>query len=88
MSRELKTVEMRCDDGAENLVFTKYTYDNGESSYEVTLEDSYCALRVNRFKRAWRAFWAKPIYYSGIFKDDGTDVKKWLLDCLKCMEEA
>lgn len=80
-----KSVEMRCDDGAENLVFTRYEYrydEKSEDNYEITLEDSYCRTRCNRFVRAWKAFWGKPIYYSGVYTDGKEKVKKWLLDCL------
>ena len=49
---KVKSVEMRCDDHAENLVFTRY--DDG---FDITLEDSYCRTRCNRFVRAWKAFW-------------------------------
>ena len=82
-----KTVELRCDDRAENLVFTKDTFDSLETCYEITIEDSYCASRMNRFKRAWKAFWGKPIYYSGIYTEDKEKVRKWLLDCLKLLDE-
>lgn len=76
--KEVKSVEMRCDDRAENLVFT-YDFDDG---CDITIEDSYCASRCNRFVRAWKAFWGKPIYYSGVYTGDKEKVKKWLLDCL------
>lgn len=87
---EVKSVEMRCDDRAENLVFTRYEYKptamNHDPStfydYEITLEDSYCRTRCNRFVRAWKAFWGKPIYYSGICTRDKYKLRKWLLDCL------
>ena len=93
--REVKSVELRCDDRAENLVFTRYEYEptamNHDPStfydYEINLEDSYCRTRCNRFVRAWKAFWGKPIYYSGIYTGDKEKVRKWLLDCLKLLEE-
>ena len=51
-----KSVEMRCDDQAENLVFTRYESElhlkNGSTvrdiDFEITLEDSYCRTRCNR----------------------------------------
>lgn len=94
--REAKSVEMRCDDRAENLVFTKYEYEPYQTidsvvhdvDYEITLEDSYCGPRYNRFVRAWKAFWGKPIYYSGVYTNDKEKVKKWLRDCLALLEET
>lgn len=86
-------VILRCDDNAETLVFTRYEYPDSkyEPDYEVNIEDSYCGGDFmgikGRFKRAWRAFFAKPIYYSGIFTDDKEKIKKWLKDCLDVIEE-
>ena len=87
MIRKIKTVELRCDDLAENLVFNKYSYEDCDIDYEINIEDSYCASRCNRFVRAWKAFLAKHIYYSGIYTNDKEKVRKWLLDCLKLLEE-
>ena len=82
--KEVKSVELRCDDRAENLVFTCDSY----VGYDITIEDSYCVSRCNRFVRAWKAFWGKPIYYSGIYTEDKEKVRKWLLDCLKLVSDA
>ena len=93
---EIKSVELRCDDCAENLVFTRYEYEPYQTidsvvqniDYEINLEDSYCRTRCNRFVRAWKAFWGKPIYYSGIYTNDKGKVRKWLNDCLKLINET
>ena len=69
---EVKSVELRCDDRAELLVFNRYDYEptytpdsiERDIDYEINIEDSYCGARCNRFVRAWKAFWGKPIYYS------------------------
>ena len=82
--KEVKSVEMRCDDRAENLVFSCDNYDG----YDITIEDSYCGPRYNRFVRAWKAFWGKPIYYSGVYTEDKEKVKRWLLDCLHLVNET
>ena len=94
--REAKSVELRCDDRAENLVFTRYEYEPYQTidsvvrniDYEINLEDSYCRAHYNRFVRAWKAFLGKPIYYSGIYTDDKEKVKKWLNGCLKLVNET
>lgn len=93
---EVKSVELRCDDRAELLTFNRYEYKPTQTpdsiirdvDYEINLEDSYCRTRCNRFVRAWKAFWAKPIYYSGIYTRDKEKVRKWLLDCLKLVNET
>ena len=92
---EVKTVELRCDDRAELLVFNRYEYEPTQTpdsivrnvDFEINLEDSYCRTRCNRFVRAWKAFWGKPIYYSGIYTENKEKVRKWLNDCLKLLED-
>ena len=80
-------VTLRCEDGAEVVVFTKYTY-NGEPefSYEICVEDSYIGGDYKgffgRIKRAWRAFWDKPVVYTGIYCEDENKMKYFLWDCL------
>lgn len=86
-----KNVYFRCNDNAEMAVFTKYDWSDGDTDYEFTIEDSYCGGDYmgikGRFKRAWKAFWAKPIYYTGVYSDDAERVKKFLNDCLDLMKE-
>ena len=37
---------------------------------------------AGRFKRAWKAFWAKPIYHTGIYVEGEGRIRKFLEDCL------
>lgn len=92
---KVNNVIFRCKDHAEALVFNKYDYEESEDfdvDYEINLEDSYCGGDYmgikGRFKRAWHAFWAKPIRYSGVYTDSAKDIKKWLTDCLALIEET
>lgn len=82
-----KEVYLRCDDYGETAVFSKF----GDNTYELTIEDSYCGGDymgiTGRFKRAWRAFFSKPIYYTGVYCSDKKRMKKFLKDCLKIVEE-
>ena len=88
---------LRCEDGAEAVVFSKYTYEKTfirlpdifsefENSYEINVEDSYIGGDYKgffgRIKRAWRAFWDKPVVYSGIYCEDVNEMRKFLYDCL------
>lgn len=86
-----KTITLRCTDGQEACVFHKYTYSySNEIDYEMTFEDSYVGGDYRglfgRIKRAWKAFWAKPVFYTG-FCSTKEDMKKFLQDCLNLMEE-
>ena len=87
-------VRLRCDCNAEELVFTRMDYSNAafETDFEVNIEDSYCGCDYmgikGRFKRAWKAFWAKPVYYSGIYFQDSKRMRKFLEGCLSLMNEA
>ena len=66
----IKTATIRCDDNAEAVVFSKYTTKDS-IDFEFSFEDSYCGRDFNgisgRFRRAWKAFWNKPVCYSGIY---------------------
>ena len=84
-----KSVYMRCDDHAECAVFTRTDYSDGDTDYDFAIEDSYCGGDYmgikGRFKRAWKAFWARPICYSSVYCEDGDRMKKFLEECLQVM---
>jgi len=88
-----KSVYLKCDCHAETLVFTKTVWDNIDHiSYEFSIEDSYCGRGefhgvLGRFKRAWRAFWAKPVYYNSILLEDRQKVEDFLRQCTGLVEE-
>lgn len=80
-------VTLRCEDSAEAVVFTKYTYKHDNSIlYEITVEDSYTGGYYKgffgRIRRAWRAFWDTPVVYTGIYCEDKIKMRKFLTDCL------
>jgi hypothetical protein len=86
-----KEVNMRCDCQAEMATFIRHDWKHSDTSYELAIEDAYCCgdnMGIKgRFKRAWRAFCAKPIYYSGVYCQDGGRMRKFLEDCLSLMDE-
>lgn len=86
-----KNIYLRCEDNAETVVFSRYDWTDDDTDYEITIEDSYCGGDYmgikGRFKRAWKAFWAQPVYYTGVFCSDKDHVEKFLRDCLDLMEE-
>jgi hypothetical protein len=96
-------IALRCEDGSESVVFSKYTFkimcnnpdETGikeESNYEITIEDSYIGGDYKgffgRIKRAWKAFWDKPVVYTGIYCEDKGNMKQFLISCLDILEEA
>lgn len=92
MKDNSKAIFFRCDDKAETVVFNQWIWDEDDINYEITIEDSYCGGDYmgikGRFKRAWKAFFAKPLCYTGVFTEDGKRMKKFLKDCLELMEEV
>ena len=93
-----KQIILRCEDGQEAAVFTKYTFntmyinpDEQEFNYEIMIEDSYVGGEykgfLGRIKRAWRAFTAKPVVYTGIYIEDKDKMRKFLTDCLALIDE-
>lgn len=86
-----KTITLRCHDSQEACVFRKYFYYKDDIAYEIAIEDSYVGGDYRgffgRIKRAWKAFWAKPVCYTGIWRVDKESVQKFLQDCLDLMEE-
>lgn len=86
-----KEVNMRCDCQAEMATFIRHDWKHNDTSYELTIEDAYCGGDymgiAGRFKRAWKAFWAKPIYYSAVYCEDKQRMRKFLEDCLNLMDE-
>ena len=87
-----KEINMRCDCRAEMVTFMRHDWKHDETDYELTFEDAYCGGDYmgikGRLKRAWKAFWDKPIYYSVVYCQDGQRMRKFLEDCLSLMDEA
>ena len=86
----VKNIFLQCDCNAETAVFTRCD-DVFGADYELSIEDAYCGGDFmgikGRFKRAWHAFWAKPICYNNIYCDDEGRMRKFLEDCLALMSE-
>lgn len=89
-------VTLRCDDGAEAAVFTKYHFYSDsekatEFNYEICIEDDYVGGEYKgffgRLKRAWRAFTDKPVVYTGIYCEDKQKMRQFLVDCLNLIDK-
>lgn len=97
----MKQIVLRCEDGQEAVVFSKYTFKSimkladGEvkldDGYEIMVEDNYVGGDYKgffgRIRRAWRAFTSKPVIYTGIYCEDKEKVRKFLTDCLELIDE-
>lgn len=88
-----KEVNMRCDCREEMVTFFRHDWRDGDTDYELAFTDSYCGGSdymgiIGRFKRAWMAFWAKPVYYTSVYCEDGNRMRKFLEDCLALMNEV
>lgn len=85
MLKDIKSVYLRCDDHAEVLTFNRYEFEDGDVDFEINIEDSYCGGDYmgikGRLKRAWKAFFAKPVYYTGIYIENPERVKSFLEEC-------
>lgn len=96
----IKTVTLRCNDNAEACVFTQYEHKSimnlpdgvvkRDIDYEITIEDNYIGGDYKgffgRIKRAWKAFWDKPVIYTGIYCEDKEKMRKFLCDCLALID--
>jgi hypothetical protein len=101
MKFDFDEVTLRCDDGAEAVVFSKYSHKfisvhseeliNEFDVYEICVEDDYTGGDYKgffgRIKRAWRAFWDKPVVYTGIYCEDKEKMRKFLCNCLDLIDE-
>lgn len=95
-------VILRCEDKQEAVVFSKYTYKsiseitegkvNLSDGYEIMVEDSYIGGDykglLGRIKRAWKAFWNKPVVYTGIYCEDKDKMRQFLGNCLSLVEDT
>ena len=87
--KNTKDIYLRCDCHAETVVFSKFEWQPGDIDYEISIEDAYCGgdyMGINgRLKRAWKAFWAKPVYYNSVYCEDPERMRKFLQECLDSM---
>lgn len=91
MDNSVVSRHIRCDDRAELLSFNRFDFGDKDCFFEVNIEDAYCNGDYmgikGRFKRAWKAFWAKPVYYNGICVSDKNRLIAFLKDCLQLATE-
>ena len=73
MKDNTKTVSLMCDCGCCRLVFQKWFWPDGETYYNVAVEDSRYDHKangvLNRIKNAAKVLFGKPIYYNDVSVD-------------------
>lgn len=91
MSHTLLRVSIPCEDNDETLVFDRTVWGKNDEMLEFSIMDSYigkCEYSgiLGRFRRAWYAFNAKPIYYTGIMVSEKELVRAFLTECLTVLD--
>lgn len=90
--KDIKSIYLRCDDHAEVLAFNRYEFENGDIDFEINIEDSYFGGDYmgikGRFKRAWKAFFAKPICYTGVYVENAERIQTFFKECINIIDEG
>lgn len=85
-----KVVSLRCEDCAEVISLIGHNWSNGDVDYEIVVEDAYCGGGYSgffgRIRRAWSAFWAKPISYTGVYIEGKDRIRVFLEECVQLIE--
>lgn len=82
---------IRCDDHIEMLVFERSILGKNDELLEFSVMDSYIGNRefqglFGRLRRAWHAFFAKPIYYAGVVVEEKEQARIFLQKCLDILD--
>ena len=90
MEKTMKAT-IECMDRAEMLVFDRTVWGKDDEMLSFSVMDSYLGEREyrslrGRFLRAWRAFWAKPIYYAEVLVGTKECAKEFLCQCLAILD--
>ncbi len=91
MNERSFTASIPCDDHAEVLRFERIVWGKNDECLEFSVMDPYIGRNpyqglLGRFRRAWHAFFAKPICYAGIIVTDPQRAKLFLQECLAILE--
>jgi len=83
--------EILCDDHAEMLAFERTIWAKDDEFLEFSIMDSYIGNRqyqglIGRFRRAWHAFFAKPIYYAGVVVMEKERARTFLKECIAILD--
>lgn len=86
-----ETVTLRSTDlSTDAVVFIKNTYRGLVSDYEIAVEDCFIGGEYRGFfghiKRAWKAFIAEPVTYTGVYSNDKEKMRKFLTDSLALLD--
>ena len=90
--RDSKEVIISCEDHAEKLLFERTIWSDGDEMYSFAIVDSYIGHSgyvgvLGRLRRAWHAFWDKPIYYAEITVNKKERAREFLNECMEVLDD-
>ena len=85
--RKEETAFIRCDDHCETLEFARTTWRDGEEWFCFSITDCYIGKReehglLGRFRRAWKAFWNKPVVWTQVIVTEKDRAESFFQECL------
>ena len=84
MREKRKMITLPCDCKCCMLVVEKTVWEDGDTNYNITIQDSRYDHNYNtlwgRIKRAAKILFGKPIYYSDVYLDNEDVFKKLVKD--------
>jgi len=84
MNRKNKTIILPCDCKCCMFVIEKTKWDDGDVSYNITIQDSRYDHNYNTFwgriKRAANALFGKPVYFNDVHIEDEKRFEKLVSD--------
>ena len=73
-NRQEKSVYLKCDCGCSMFVVDRTIWNDGEISYNITVQDSRYdhnhTTVLGRIKSAFKILFGKPVYYSDVYIDN------------------
>lgn len=87
MNKNETSVMLKCDCGCSMLVVDKVVWEDGETNYNISVQDSrydhnYTTV-LGRLKNAVKVLFSKPVYYSDIYIDRPEKFKRFVEEMSK-----
>ena len=92
MDKKRNMVTLPCDCRCCMFVVEKTKWQDGEICYDISIQDSRYDHDYNtifgRLRRAFKALFGKPVYFSDVYIDREDTFKQLVLDMQAMLEEA